>query len=175
MFVKINSWNFQHLFVLRLFQKAIVKIFLFAYFCNPLNKSTWKMMLNAFCWAAFACKTFWLFQCSRIQQWEINTLVKLKKHYFYLFFLFFQLMAKNMLLVWNVQSRNAAQRLLDLAMLVCTFVARSNVKMNQIDHEPDTTIGFIALLNLSNWTYFSLLCAYLNKISTYCKSYPFIY
>ena len=142
----------------------------FAYFCNPLIKSTWKIMSNA-----FAYKTFWLFQCSRIQQWEMNTLVKLKKHYFYLFFLFFQLMAKNMLLVWNAQSRNAAQRLLDLAMLVCTFVARSNVKANQIDHEPDTTIVFTALLNHSNWTYFSLLCAYLNKISIYCKSYPFIY
>ena len=87
----------------------------------------------------------------------------------------FQLGTKNTLLMWNAQTPNAVHWLLDQAMLACTFVARSNVKMNQIDHEPDTTIGFIALLNLSNWTYFSLLCAYLNKISTYCKSYPFIY
>ena len=71
-----------------------------------------------------------------------NILVKLKKHYFYIFFIFFQLMARNMLLVWSAQSQNAVQRLLDQAMLVCTFVARSNVKWIKL------TMNRTQLLNL---------------------------
>ena len=64
-------------------------------------------------------------------------------------------------------------------MLVCTFAARLNVKTNQgrpesTDHEPGYKYWIITLLNHFNWTFFCLLCAYLNKISSHCKSYQFI-
>ena len=72
------------------------------------------------------------------KMWELITIRDIKfwlnwRNITFIYFSFFQLMARNMLLVWNAQSRNAVQRLLDQAMLVCTFAARLNVKMNQID------------------------------------------
>ena len=72
------------------------------------------------------------------KMWELITIRDTKfwlnwRNITFIYFSFFQLMARNMLLVWNAQSRNAVQRLLDQAMLVCTFAARLNVKMNQID------------------------------------------
>ena len=92
----------------------------------------------------------------------------------FILFLFFQLMASNMLLMWSAQIQNAVLQLLDQAMLACTFVARLNVKTNQM------TMNRIQILDLLHFwiiliePFFSLLCVYLNKICTYCKSYQFI-
>ena len=61
---------------------------------------------------------------------------------FTIYFSFFQLMARNMLQVWNALSRNAVQRLLDQAMLVCTFAARLNVNLIKL------TTNWILLLDL---------------------------
>ena len=91
-----------------------------------------------------------------------------------LYFLFFQLTANNMLLMWSAQIQNAVPQLPDQAMLACTFAARQNVKTNQLTMDRIQILDLLHFWIICVEPFVSLLCVYLNKISTYCKSYQFI-
>ena len=135
------------------FQMRILRLFL-VIFCKPKHENSLSFHLIIvyvkFLQKQFDIHNMWI----NINQ-RCNILVKLKKQYANLtkikslyFISLFQLGTKNTLLMWNAQTPNAVHWLLDQVMRVCTFVARLNVKMNQTDHETDTTIGYIVLLNI---------------------------